>query len=153
MQLCLINEIEQRNIDSKEWLTGFKVELALQSLPMVRGGMSMELDEFITSDERKKQVSELIDLIIKKINSIYSYITGSNLQQMRERAMTILSESEIIKFRDQDHFKKTVDESGWNVSEIADVKNRYQQSFELLKMLINEEMKTTASSPEDYWNW
>jgi len=46
MQLCLINEIESDHVDAIKWVNLFKEELALQSFPMIYGGMSMGLDDF-----------------------------------------------------------------------------------------------------------
>jgi len=154
MQLCLIHEIENQNLDSTEWINGFKNELALQALPMIYGGMSMGLEKFITTTERRTQVVELIDLIVKKIDTTDNYITGPNLHDMRKRAMHILSETGELKFKDQDDFERTVNDSSWNLSDgISAVKNRYQHAFKLLKMLIIGNMNTTASSPETYWNF
>tara|TARA_B100000674_G_C37671374_1_gene837175 strand:+ start:28 stop:558 length:531 start_codon:yes stop_codon:yes gene_type:complete len=154
MQLCLINEIENQSLDSIDWINEFKNALALQSLPLIYGGMSMELEEFLTTNERKGQLNTLIDFIIEKIDKTDSYITGNNLHKMRIRAMTILSESGKIEFENQKDFDKTVNDSRWNESiEIGVVKDRYRHSFRLLKKLINGEMTTTASSPEDYWNY
>lgn len=153
MQLCLINEIEIKKLDSLEWVNEFKNELALQSLPMIYGGMSMGLEEFITTYERKAQLIELIDSIIEKIDTTNNYITGSNLHEMRKRALTIFSATG-GEFKNQEEFEKTVNDSGWNLSNgISEVKDRYQHSFKLLRKLINGDLHTTASSPENYWNY
>lgn len=154
MQLCLINEIENQKLDSIDWINEYKNELALQSLPMIYGGMSMELEDFLTTNERKALIVKLIDTIIEKIDLIDNYITGTNLHELRKRAMTILSETGKLEFKNQKEFDKTVNDSRWNESDgIAEVKDRYQHSFKLLKNLINDEIKTTASSPIDYWNY
>ncbi|AFM04715.1 hypothetical protein Fleli_2342 [Bernardetia litoralis DSM 6794] len=154
MQLCLIDEIENQNLDKIEWISEFKSELALQSLPLVYGGMSMELEEFLTNDERKSQIIQLIDFIINKIDSTDNYITGNNLHELRKKAMIILSKNGNLEFNNQKEFDKAVNDSRWNEANgIADVKDRYLHSFKLLKLLINGEMKTTASSPENYWNY
>jgi hypothetical protein len=154
MQLCLINEIENQKLDSIDWINEYKSELALQSLPMIYGGMSMELEEFLTTKERKAQIVKLIDIIIDKIDSTDNYITGNNLYELRKRAMTILSETGKMEFKNQKEFERIVNDSRWNESDgIGKVKDRYQHSFKLLKMLINGEMNTTASSPINYWNY
>lgn len=154
MQLCLINEIENRKLDSVKWISEYKGELALQSLPMIYGGMSMELEAFLNSAERKAQIVELIDAIIERIDSSDNYIMGANIHEMRKRAMRILSETGKIDFKNEKEFEKTVNDSNWNESDgIADIKDRYQHSFKLLKILINGEMNSTASSPIDYWNY
>ncbi len=154
MQLCLINEIENQQLDSIEWINEYKSELALQSLPLFYGGMSMLLEEFIITDERKTQIVKLIDTIIDKIDLTDNYITGNNLHELRKRAMKILSETGKIEFKNQKEFEHTVDNSRWNeLNEIANVNDRYQHSFKLLKLLINGEMNSTASSPKNYWNY
>jgi hypothetical protein len=154
MQLCLINEIEIQTLDSIEWLNEYKNDLALESLPMIYGGMSMSLNEFINTDERKAILIELINVITKKIDEIDNYLTGPNLHEMRKRAMEILLDTNMLEFKNQEDFERTVNDSGWNISlGSKDVKDRYQHSFKLLKMLINGEMNSTASSPETYWNY
>lgn len=154
MQLCLINEIENQKLDTIEWINNYKTELALQSLPMIYGGMSMLLEEFLTTNERKSQIIKLIDKIIDIIDSTNDYITGNNLHTMRNRAMTILLETNKITVKNQEEFDRIVRDSGWYASVgIAEVKDRYQHSFKLLKSLINGELNTTAASPENYWNY
>ncbi|MEM1003097.1 MAG: hypothetical protein AAGH46_10655 [Bacteroidota bacterium] len=154
MQLCLINEIERQNLDSIIWIHEFKHELALQSLPLIYGGMSMELEAFITTDERKDQLIQLIDLIIEKIGTTDDYITGANLHEMRKRAVTILSESGKIEFNNPKEFNKAVNDSRWKESDgISEVKSRYQHSFKLLRQLVKGEMLSTTASPQDYWNY
>ena len=154
MQLCLINEIEIQNLDSIEWINEYKNELALESLPMIYGGISMRLNEFVNTDERKAIVIELIDVITKKIDMTDDYLTGPSLHEMRKRAMEILLKTDMLEFKNPEDFERTVNDSGWNISlGIKDVKDRYQHSFQLLKMLINGEMNSTASSPENYWNY
>ena len=106
MQLCLINEIENQKLGSIEWINEYKCGLALQSLPMIYGGMSMLLEEFLTTDERKTLILKLIDIIIEKIDSTDDYITGSNLHELRKRAMTILSETGKMKFENQKNLIK-----------------------------------------------
>ncbi|WP_281231773.1 hypothetical protein [Flavobacterium gelatinilyticum] len=152
MQLCLINEIETQNLDSTEWVNEFKIQLAIQSFPMIFGGMSMELNEFITTDERKAQIINLIDVIIEKIALKEDYLTGSNLHELRRRAMQILSETKEMEFENSEEFEKAVNSSGWALSQgIAEIKDRYQHSFRLLKMLINNEMTTIEASTINYW--
>lgn len=154
MQLCLINEIENQNLDAIDWIKEFKNELALQSLPLVYGGMSLQLEVFLTTDERKARLIELIDFIIEKIDKTDNYITGGNLHEMRKRAMTILSETGKLDFKNQKEFDKTINASRWNEADgIIQVKDRYQHSFKLLKRLMNGEMRSTASSLIDYWNY
>jgi len=154
MLLCLINEIENQNLDSTNWINEYKNTLALQSIPIIIGGMSMELDKFLINDELKGQLNSLIDLIIEKIDKTDNYITGNNLHKMRTRAMTILLDSEEIEFNNQKEFDETVNYSRWKESSgIEKAKDIFKHAFKLLKKLINGDMKTTVSSPIDYWNY
>jgi cytidylate kinase len=150
----LINEIENQNLDAIEWIKEYKIELAFQSLPLMMGGMSMQLKEFLTTGERKTQIVQVIDKIIETIESSDDYITGSNLQKFRYRAMQILAESEKVKVRNQQEFDEMLNYSSWDNSvRLNEVKHRYQHAFILLRKLINGELNTDASSPEDYWIW
>lgn len=153
MQLCLINEIESQKLDKIEWINHYKIGLAWESLPIIYGGMSMLLDKFLTTNERKSQIVKLIDKIIETIDSSNDYITGTNLQSMRYRAVTILQETNQLKVKNQEEFDRIVNDSACYGPGIAEVKDRYQHSFKLLKRLINGELNTTASSPENYWNY
>ena len=151
MQLCIINEIENQKLDDLSWINNYKNKLALQSLPLIFGGMSMEL-EFINTDERKEQLNTIIDVIIEKIDASDEYITGSNLHNMRYRAMEILSETGQANFKTAKDFDKAVNDARWLESDgVADFKDEYKHSFVLLKKLINGLLKTTAASPIDYW--
>lgn len=108
---------------------------------MIYGGMSMLFEEFLTTNERKSKIVKLID----KIESTYNFIIGNNLHSMRNRAMTILLETNQINVKNQEEFDRIVSDSGWHASGgIAEVKDRYQHSFKLLKRLIIGELNTTA---------
>src|ERR1041384_1567379 len=86
MQLCLIQEIESDTVGAVEWVNLFKTELALQAFPMIYGGMSMELDEFLTDDERERIVLRLVDQIVARIITDPSYMTGETMHNFRTRA-------------------------------------------------------------------
>ncbi|GAA4303166.1 hypothetical protein [Nibribacter koreensis] len=153
MQLCLINEIEQKKLDSVAWLNGFKLELSLQSLPLINGGMSMQLEEFLTDFQRKETIIELIDSICDKIETYNDFLTGENLHRFRKRAMVLLKESRKIQLANESDFTESVNEAGWKDSAIHEVKERYLHSFKLLKSLIKGKLETGSSSPIDYWNY
>jgi len=154
MQLCLINEIENTNYEIEhKWLTKFKHDLSIECLPMIYGGMSMRLDEYIVTNERKKILFLLIDRIVDSINLTDNYIQGRNLFNFRLRALEIVKEGGEIKFKSKIDFNKTLNDSSWLDSTIHDFKERYSFSFLLLKKLLDGELKTLASSPMDYWNY
>lgn len=154
MQLCLINEIEQSGFERIEkWLKGYKIELAFQSLPLIYGGMSMSVEEFITDKERKNIIIKLIDSIISRINKDKNYLTGDNMHLFRKRAMETLWQEEKVEFKDEKEFRKHVNSSRWKESSIHKVRDRYLHSFILFRKLINGEISTTAGSPINYWNY
>ncbi|NOQ75495.1 MAG: hypothetical protein GQ574_26030 [Crocinitomix sp.] len=154
VQLTLIDEIEHSQFNSVKWITEYKVQLALQSIPMIYGGMSLMLEEYLVDDSRKAIVIGFCESIIDKIVSAETYFTGLQLHEFRKRAMRILQENGELNFKSEIEFNRAVDSSSWNQSSLMHtVKHRYVQAFELVISLIKGEMNTTASSPEDYWNY
>ena len=154
MQNCLIDEIEQSKFDSDSWVIKYKEELALQSLPLIYGGMSMSLDEFLTDSDRIQTIIGLIKNIIKKIESKENYISNQNLREMRRNAMIILLKSGDA-FKNESEIEEDVLNSRWRGNDncVSQYKDRYMNSFLLLKNLILEKLKTDASSAEDYWDY
>jgi len=59
-QLLLFEEIQLQHQNKVAWLNEYKKELALQSLPLISGGMSMYLNEALTDEERTKTILQLI---------------------------------------------------------------------------------------------
>ena len=104
IQICLVNEIELNGLDSSDWINEYKNELALQALPIVYGGMSLELEMFIIDANRKSILIKSIDSIIKKIETDKDYLTWENLHKFRIRAIKILAESGKVKFKDEEDF-------------------------------------------------
>ena len=152
MQICIINEIENSGFEmSKPWLSEYKSQLALQALPLICGGMSMELEQHIIDERRTDTLVSLIDSILKKIDSDPSYLTGNTLNSFRKRAMEILLNNGTLE--NEEEFQRFISSSNWEGAPIESVKNNYRQSFELLKKLLNNNVATTASSPIDYWKF
>lgn len=149
VQICLINEIENQTA-SKDWLFELKKELALQSLPIIYGGMSLCLEEFATTKERKKILLDLLESIIKKIKN-EDYLTGRKLHQFRYRAMEILSQEEKTKFKSEKEFLSALNESQWSKANIKPYKTNYEKTFLLVQKLLKGELTTTAASPIDYY--
>lgn len=151
MQLCLINEIENSKLEKGgNWLNDYKIELALQSTPLIYGGMSMAIEEFITNKERKEIITNFINSVIGKIKTEPDYLTGNRMHSMRKRAMEILRQTKKIDFKSEKEFNKYVNDARWQESSIHKVKDNYENSFRLLKLLLNGKMQTTASSTIDY---
>ena len=154
LQLALIDEIEHSQFNSVKWITNYKVELALQSVPMIYGGMSLMLEEYLIDDCRKAIVIGFCEAIINKIESTDNYLTGPQFHEFRINAMRILADNGELNFKNEVEFNEVVNSSAWNQSsQIHLVKHRYVQAFELLISLIKGEINTTASSPESYWNY
>ncbi|MEP0264260.1 hypothetical protein [Dokdonia sp.] len=154
MQNCLINEIKLTEFDSNSWIIQYKEELALHSLPLIYGGMSMSLDEFLIDKERKELIIKLIKKIIKKINSSENYISNENLREMRKNALQILLKNGNA-FKDESEINEDVKNSRWRGIDncVSQYKDRYINAFLLLEKLINEKLKTDASSVESYWEY
>ncbi|WP_089371856.1 hypothetical protein [Dokdonia pacifica] len=154
MQNCLINEIEVTEFDSSSWIIKYKEELALQSLPLIYGGMSMSLDEFLIDKERKELIVKLINKIIKKISSSENYISNGNFREMRRNALQILLKNGNA-FKDESEINEEVKNSRWRGDDncVSQYKDRYINAFLLLKKLINEKLKTDVSSVESYWEY
>ncbi len=153
MQLCLINEIENQKLDSIEWIMEYKNGLALQALPMIPSGMSMLIEEFLTTDERKSQLLKLIDKTMERIEISDDFVTCTNLHKMRIRAMTIIVENKEIAVKNQEEFDNIVSESWWLTGGVPNLKNGCHHSLKLLKKLINGEMNTTVSSSVGFWDY
>lgn len=68
--------------------------------------------------------------------------------------MNIIFENKKMGITDSEEFENAVNSSGRQFSSgIVKIKDRYQHSFKLLKMLVNGEMNITVSLPETYWNY
>jgi len=148
IQICLINQIELEGLDSIEWINLYKAELAFQALPFGMGMVSMELDEFLTDEERKQTIVSLIDRILNRIVTDSNYLTGDNMHLFRTRAMRMLN------FENEDDFLKEVNSSNWAGHVIPDdIKDNYIHAFKLLMRLIIGDLIATAGSPIDYWPW
>jgi len=154
MQLLLITEIENLELVSQDnWLEEYKIELAFQSMPLILGGMSMGLDEFITSVDRSDKLINIIDLLINRMSTEPNYLSSANLNQHRYRAMEILKETQKVNFKDNKDFMDLVNSSQWKGPIPSEIKNRYEHSFILLRKLLKGELSTDAGSQIDYWNY
>lgn len=153
IQICLINEIEDTEISNDSWLAEYKNELALESLPLIYGGMSLKLDDFLIGDNRKKTLINLIDNVCIKISKNAEYLTGENFHKFRTRAIEILWVTGQVEFENEVEFKKVINDSMWSGSKIHEAKDRYLHGFKLLKELIQGKLDTEGKSPNDYWNY
>lgn len=152
MQLCLIQEIEEQNLDSTPWVIDYKEALALESVPMSLGERSMRLETFITDSDRACLALQMIDAVIEKIDANDQYFTAQNLHAFRKRALEILAERKVLQFASEEKFNTVLEASKWHKSPgITAVKKRYQHAFILLRRLINQELQSTVTSPVNYW--
>jgi hypothetical protein len=152
MMLSIIQEIDN-SYNTIDWLKTYQHHISMQSLPLIYGGMSMELDEFMTSADRIDIFLELIGKIRNRVKKDAEYLSGNNLHKYRVRAMEIMGEYNPKAFKNKLDFKECVDMSGWDKADTSGVIDVYLNAFELLEALLLGEIKFTASSPIDYWKY
>ncbi|RTQ46321.1 hypothetical protein EJV47_22615 [Hymenobacter gummosus] len=154
MQLCLIDAIEaQPPAAAEPWLLAYKQRLALQALPLIYGGMSLELAEHLTTPARRALICRLSEQIIRRIRHEPDYLTGPTLHRFRRRAMQLLWETGELVFESQEDFQRVVDDSGWQHAAIQDVRPNYLHGFVLLNRLLKGRLHARVNSPIDYWPW
>jgi hypothetical protein len=148
-QLLLFEEIQEKYQDDIEWLNGYKKVLALQSLPLVYGGMSLCFDETLTDETRKETILFLIDSIINKISAQKDYLTGKRLNELRITVRLFLVKTQTLDWSEQEieiHLK----EGGFgNDLPVAN----YEQGFKLLRKLVTGQINYKADTPVNYWNY
>jgi hypothetical protein len=151
IQLCLVAEIEVRRLDTEPWLLTYKRRLALQALPLIYGGTSLELDEHLTTAARRALICQLNEQIIRRIRQEPDYLTGPILHRFRHRAMQLLWETGELVFESKEDFQRAVNDGGWQHSAIQEVKRNYLHGFVLLNRLLKGRLRTRVDSPIDYW--
>lgn len=145
-QLLLFEEIQYKFGNNIKWLNDYKKELALQSLPLIYGGMSMCFNETLTDENRTKLILSLIDNIKLKINTDNNFLVGDHLNTLRRTVRKYLveineydwSEAEISQQISDNSFKENLPV------------NEYEHGFSLLKKLVAGEITFKADSVIDY---
>lgn len=132
--LLLFEEIQLQYPDEVEWMCTYKKEIALQSLPLIYGGMSMCFNETIIDDERRGIMLRLIDSIIHKITSDEVYFTGAHLNSLRTTVRNYLVEIKEVSW-DEKEIAHQVADGGYQPDMTTTIPY-YLKGFSLLKDLI-----------------
>lgn len=146
--LLLFEEIQTQYKNEVEWLNEYKKNLALQSLPLIYGGMSMCLDETLIDNNRIQTILSLIDLIETKISGDIDYLTGKHLNQNRKIIRQYLVEANEF-FWDENEIEKQCKNGAFG--EDLPIES-YKRGFELLKNLVAGKMNYKVDSVIDYWD-
>ena len=150
MQYFIIDEIHKDSL-SENWLVEFKLELALQSMPIVSGGMSLELDHFIINTERRDCLLRIISKIENKFKRDYFLLTNSDVFELRKMAMSILDKSGKVDFESKIQIEEIIKSSYWSETDETLNLEKYLIGFQLLVKLLKNELTSTASSTINYW--
>lgn len=136
MLICLINEIELQNLAVESWLSEYKVELAEQAIPLVMGGMSLELVEYINTSVRQQLLVSMIDSILVKFDSDPNYFKGVTLHDFRQRAMEMLQQNEGY-WKKEGELERVISGSRWKEADkINEARQQYRNSLVALKQLL-----------------
>ncbi|WP_420572803.1 hypothetical protein [Kordia sp.] len=137
IQYCLIYEIELHDFSEDSWIHEYKNQIAIQSIPLVYGGMSMCLEDIV----EKSIIIQLIDTIVHKINHDNGYFTLSNMQCMQRHTMKLLQQNGDA-YTDEKDIEDAIQNGRWNGGIcISKNKERYICAFKLLNTLIKDELK------------
>lgn len=146
-QLLLFEEINNQYRDTIEWLNIYKKEIALQSLPLMVGAMSMCLDETLIDQSRKEILLELINKIKNRIASDENYLTGKHLNELRRNVIQFLVAEKAFEW-DEKEIEKQIKNSVYR-DELP--KKNYIRGFELLEQLISGQINFKPDTPVTYW--
>jgi hypothetical protein len=146
-QLLLFNEIQLQYQDSQLWLTNYKTELALQSLPLIYGGTSMQFDEILIDEKRKDVLVRLLDSIIFKIETNPDYLTGNYLNLQRKIVRQYLVDKKEFDWHEKEIERQLRDGAFGEQLPIE----KYQRGFDLLRKLVLGQLTFKADSEITYW--
>lgn len=146
--LLLFEEIQTQYKNEIEWLNEYKKNLALQSLPLIYGGMSMCLDGTLTNNDRIQTILSLINTIETKISRDNNYLTGKHLNDNRNIIRQYLVQENEFSW-DENEIEKQCRNGAFG--EDLPIES-YKRGFELLKNLVAEEMNYKVDSVIDYWD-
>ena len=147
-QLLLFEEINNQYGNTIEWLTTYKSEIAMQSLPLIYGGMSLCLDETLISQNRKDILLKCLDRIKSRISSDENYLTGRHLNMLRQDVRQFLVRAKKFKW-DEEQIAKQVKDGAYG-DELP--QKIYLSAFELLSQLISGQLNFKADTPITYWD-
>lgn len=147
-QLLLFEEINNHYGNNIEWLNSYKKDIALQSLPLVYGGMSMCLDETLVDQSRAEMLITLIDIINTRISSEENYLTSTHLNSLRRVIRQYLIAEKEFDW-DEKEVDRQVEEGAYYGGELP--KSNYIRGFDLLRQLIAGQITFNAGTPITYW--
>lgn len=146
-QLLLFEEIQLQHQDKLQWLNNYKKYLALQSLPLTYGGMSMQLDATLTDINSTALILKLLDNIRKKIVKDQDYLTGTHLNSLRKSVRHYLVAIKEFEW-DENEIEKQLKEGSYGELPFE----KYKRSFGLLRALVAGQLKIKVDSEITYWD-
>lgn len=146
-QLLLFEKAQLHQDDDLKWLIDYKGELALESLPLIPGGMSMRLTETLTDESRKLVIIKLINEVIYKITTDPAYLTAEHLNSLRSTIRHYLVSIKEIDWSERAIEKDAKD--GAYQGELS--KKNYLKAFDLLRKLIGGKLPYKADTAITYW--
>ena len=131
------------------WLVEYQRKIALDSLPLIYGGMTMYLDETITDEGRRLVLIEFIDKITNNIISHGGYLTGERLNSLRRNVLQYLVHIREFSWTDAE-MEKIAKDSRWLDSDLST--DNYLKGFILLSDLVQGKLTFKVDSEITYWN-
>ena len=137
MQLLLIEEMSNSEYEIFDWVNEYRIQLTIQSLPIIFGGMSMEFDKYLIDKERREIVLFAIDSITKELKNPETLLTEKQMFQLREKAVHELANSEKGNFKNAKDIQETIRSSYWkeNSKNLLN-KDYYIQGLNMLAKLL-----------------
>ncbi len=145
-QLLLFEEIQLQYQDQLQWLNNYKKDLALQSLPLIYGGMSMCFDETLTDNNRVTIILKLLDDIRKKIVKDNDYLTGTHLNSLRKTVRHYLVDIKEFEW-DEKEIEKQLKDGGYGELPFE----KYKRGFHLLRTLVAGKLNIKVDTEITYW--
>ncbi|MEM8891706.1 MAG: hypothetical protein AAGD28_27250 [Bacteroidota bacterium] len=136
-QISLVDEIKRRAL-KESWILEFQKELAFQAIPIIIGGMSMCLNEFLISQDRKNQFKEWIQAIIERMKSSAEYVSGKHYQKLRLQALQMLRDQGELRISKEKEFEKMLNSSRWAETDLSNFQERYIDFFHALIGIIEQ---------------
>ena len=137
MQLMLIEELSNPEYEIFDWINEYKIQLTIQSLPIIFGGISMEFDEYLIDEERKEMILFAINSITKELENPERLLTEKQMFQLREKAVNKLVNSDKGNFKNAKDIKETIRNSYWRETSKNHLnKDYYINGLKMLAKLI-----------------
>lgn len=136
-QISLVDEIKSRALN-ESWILEFQKELAFQAIPLIIGGMSMHLNECLTSLDRKEQFKEWVQAIIEKMKNDPDYVSGKHYHKLRRQALQMLRDQGELRISKEKEFEKMLNSSCWAEADLSDYQERYIEFFQALIGIVEQ---------------